>query len=80
MLNKTLEFILGKEVLSAVRDPHSDDYSSTRIAGLACVFATIVYIFTCTADATVVAALIGGGAVSFLTRSKSTPENADSSE
>lgn len=65
-----------KFVLGAITDPGTKDLSSARVAGLACVIAGISYafirgVFMETADAATVAALVGGGAVPFLTRTKS---------
>lgn len=66
VLQRILSYILG-----CVTDPISAKLSSARIAGLACVsLAGIVALKHPEASATV-AAFISGGAVAFLSRTKS---------
>jgi len=62
---------IGDFLLGFIRDPITKDGSSARVAGLACVISGIVYTFTATpVNPYIVTALIGGGAVPFLTRTR----------
>ena len=66
-IQRFFRFILG-----AIMDPISGDLSSARVAGLVCVgVAAVVALSHPTDGSGTVAALIGGGATAFLTRTKS---------
>lgn len=60
----------GDFLLGAIRDPQTRDASSARIAGLAAIIAGITIAFLHPDRAATVTALVGGGAVPFLTRNK----------
>jgi hypothetical protein len=71
MLSLLLESLLGKFGLGALSDPETKDMSSVRLAGLACVTAAIVYLFTAEKpEVAIIAAFVAGGGVAFLTRTK----------
>lgn len=63
-----LRFVLG-----AVTDPHSGDLSSTRLSALALVAAGIAFAFKNPSESNTVTALLGGGALTFFSRTKSAP-------
>lgn len=65
---------LACKLLTIIVDPFTNDLSSCRLIAVACAAAGIYIALTHPTDAaTTVAALIGGGAVAILTRSKSSP-------
>jgi hypothetical protein len=65
-LQRFLRYLLG-----AFTDPITADASSSRIAGFACLIVGCVIAVKHPEHSGTVAALIGGGAVSFLARTKS---------
>lgn len=58
-------------VLGALQDPISADLSSTRLSGIACVASACVLAFLHPEHPATIAALLGGGAGAFFSRTKS---------
>lgn len=65
-LKQFLRFLFG-----AVTDPIQGTLSSTRLSGLACVISGLVFAFLHPSESASIAALLGGGGLSFFNRTKS---------
>lgn len=60
--------------LAAIQDPNTKNLSLTRSSGAALVIAGIVFAFLHPDQSGMAAALLGGGGLSFFTRTKTSPE------
>jgi len=63
-----MEFLLG-----AIRDPNTKCLSLTRSSGVALVVSGITFAFMHPTESGMAAALLGGGGLSFFSRTKTTP-------
>lgn len=63
-----MEFLLG-----AIRDPNTKCLSLTRSSGVALVVSGITFAFMHPTDSATLAGLLGGGGLSFFSRTKTEP-------